>query len=676
MAIQRMKKVTVVTHERNSQPLVDWLYARRELHVEEIASDAEELPVSLTQLDVGAQETEVSLSKLERIMEVCSLFPREGGNFLEGLFSAKKTVTAEEIEAARRDVDVEALLAEAETLRSRYEALLERSSAVAQEREQLSPFELLPESPGRLLRLQRMGVRLVECSLDTHEALSEDPRAREHIAWEIVRHERTSVTLFLAWPRTHAEEAQEVLSAYRMRELALPDFPETVQERIGALEEQQRRLEAEQEEVEEKIATFSACAPQVELLLGYWESERQRILDVQKFMLSKRLCIATGYVPAHRAEDLRGSLIRAFPETGMVVEDPAPTDEVPVAIRLSRFFRPAQVLVNMFGLPDYFSFDPTPFLTFTFLTFFGICFGDVAYGLLLILLSTYLKRRFRANGGLREFFRLFTYAGVTTVFFGALMGSWASDLYDPAYLGPGNLLLTVKEKLALMDPLDAPVVALLAALGIGVMNQFYGIIMRIYGNVRRRDWQGALFDGVFWLLFLPGVIVLMATLFVHLPPWLLRAGTGLALIGGLGLVLTQGRDQEGWAARLIVGLVSLYGIMGTYGVTSFIGDVLSYSRLLALGLTTTVVGKAFNIVGGLLKPIPVAGLALFAVLLLVGHGFNFMMSILGGFVHSARLILLEFFNRFYSGGATPFKPFGFSSDRVELVASPTDQHTA
>lgn len=675
MAIQRMKKVTLVTHERDSQPFVDWLYARRELHLAEITSDETELPVSLTQLDVSTRETEATLSKLERIMEVCSLFPRQEGDFLEGLFSAKRTVTAEDIEAARRDVDVEALFAEAEQLRSRYEALMERISVVIQEREQLSPFEVLQESPGRLLQLRRMVVRLVECSVDTYEQLTGDARAREHIAWEVVRHEHMAVGLLLVWPKTHTKEVQEVLSGYRLKELSLPDFPETVQERIQALEEQRRKLEVERQELEEQIEAFSACAPQVELLLGYWESERQRVLDVQKFMRSPRLCIATGYVPAHRAEDFQERLARAFPETGIVVENPAPTDDVPVAIRLHPFFRPAQVLVNMFGLPDYFSFDPTPFLTFTFLTFFGICFGDVAYGLLLIVLSTYLKRRFQANEGLREFFRLFTYAGVSTVLFGALMGSWASDLYDPAYLGPGNLLLRAKERLALMDPLDAPVMALLAAIGIGVLNQFYGIIMRIYGNARRRDWQGALFDGVFWLLFLPGVIVLISTLFVQPPPWLLQTGAGWAVIGGMGLVLTQGRDQEGWGARLIVGLVSLYGIMGTYGVTSFIGDVLSYSRLLALGLTTTVVGKAFNIVAGLLKPIPVVGLILFVVMLLVGHLFNFIMSILSGFVHSARLILLEFFNRFYSGGAMPFRPFGFSSDRVELVASSKDQRS-
>ncbi len=138
--------------------------------------------------------------------------------------------------------------------------------------------------------------------------------------------------------------------------------------------------------------------------------------------------------------------------------------------------------------------------------------------------------------------------------------------------------------------------------------------------------------------------------------------------GALGLVLTQGRHEESIVARFLVGGVSLYGIMGTYGATSFIGDALSYSRLLALGLTTSIVGMSFNILADLTSDVPGVGVVLFAVLAILGHTFNFFISIIGAFVHSARLILLEFFGRFYEAGGVRYEPFGFRSERIEVAS--------
>jgi V/A-type H+-transporting ATPase subunit I len=144
-------------------------------------------------------------------------------------------------------------------------------------------------------------------------------------------------------------------------------------------------------------------------------------------------------------------------------------------------------------------------------------------------------------------------------------------------------------------------------------------------------------------------------------------GLVLAGIGGVGLVLTQGRKEKGIVAKGVTGLVSLYGVLGTYGVTAFIGDTLSYSRLLALGLTTSIVAMAFNEIASGFKAWGAVGLVLFALFALAGHTFNFAVSILSAFVHSARLIFLEFFGRFYEGGAKRFAPLGFNSLRIELI---------
>ena len=321
----------------------------------------------------------------------------------------------------------------------------------------------------------------------------------------------------------------------------------------------------------------------------------------------------------------------------------------------------------MFGLPSYFSFDPTPFLTIGFLLFFGICFGDVAYGLMLMGFSYYIMYKYKNHESIKNFFKLFFYAGVSTAIIGAITGAWAGDLHNAKYLGENNLLLRLRNSLMLIDPLAKPVVALVFAIGLGIINQFYGISLRMYGELKKGNVGNAIYDCVFWLIFLPGILIISMPLFMEMHGWLFKIGLYITIGGAVGLALTQGRNEKGWIGRILTGFISIYGIMGSYGCTSFISDILSYSRLLALGLTTSIIAMSFNIIADIVKSIDIIGIGAFILVLILGHTFNFLMCIISSFVHSARLIFLEFFNRFYQGGAIRFRPYGFSSKRIQLI---------
>jgi V/A-type H+-transporting ATPase subunit I len=322
----------------------------------------------------------------------------------------------------------------------------------------------------------------------------------------------------------------------------------------------------------------------------------------------------------------------------------------------------------MFGVPDYFSFDPTPYLAVSFLIFFGFCFGDVIYGAMLCLVAGYLAWKARWYEGLNDFCMLFFYCGVTTMVVGVLTGSWASDL--PRYFGEGNLWERLKDRTTLVDPLGRPMLVLLVAIALGVINQFFGIVLKGYGALRKGDIAGAIFDSGLWLIALPGFLIVLSMLFFPaLPRSVFKAGLIMLGLGGLGLVLTQGRNERGIVAKAATGAVSLYGILGSYGCISFFGDVLSYSRLLALGLTTVIVGMSFNLMAGLVRGVPWAGVLLFILVLIIGHAFNFAVSILGSFIHPARLIFLEFFSRFYQGGGLRFRPLSRDNHLVMVVPS-------
>jgi V/A-type H+-transporting ATPase subunit I len=196
------------------------------------------------------------------------------------------------------------------------------------------------------------------------------------------------------------------------------------------------------------------------------------------------------------------------------------------------------------------------------------------------------------------------------------------------------------------------------------LNQFYGVGLAIYKAARRRDYASIVYDCVGWLLFLPAI---SALLFIG-TKWGIgfRYGYLIALATGAVLLFLGGARQGKGVGKVLMGLVNLYGIQSSYGAGSFLGDVLSYSRLLALGLTTSMLGSAFNMIGSLVK-VPVVGVLLGGVVLLFGHLLNYFMGAMGAFIHSARLILLEYFGRFYEGGAPRFHRFGFWSEVVKIV---------
>jgi V/A-type H+-transporting ATPase subunit I len=267
---------------------------------------------------------------------------------------------------------------------------------------------------------------------------------------------------------------------------------------------------------------------------------------------------------------------------------------------------------------------------------------------------------------------LLFWGGVSSVVVGALTGSWAADLWDDRYLGAGNPLGWVARRLMIGDPMEKPLVVLGVALAMGILNQLWGITMKFIGCWRQGDRKGALFDAGFWYLLLPGMVILVAGVFApETPSWLTTLGTLLAIAGAAGLVLTQGRAEKSLAGKAIVGLVSLYGIVGSYGCMAFVGDTLSYSRLLALALTTTIVGMAVNLIGVIVTDMlgaPLLGaIVVFALIALPGHALNLVLSALGAFIHSARLIFVEFFGRFYEPGAPRFVPLGASSSRIRVT---------
>ncbi len=651
-----MMRVTAIVPAEALQNFTERLHQYSLLH---LISVDEKLPESFSAIEAESTLATEKAAKLEQVLSFCESWGAGKRSFLESIFPAKTCAREEQIRQAADKIDAESLHVQATELRATRDRLLQRISSLDKEAERILVYKpiLVPLSQfSRLKHLRIVLARIPRPALEVIKQASPETLMYETLAGELT---------WLAFPAKEPSVIQ-MISSLGISAEELPALDITAAERLQQIAGEKEQLQGQLSAVEEESKAFALKAPEIELALGFWQSEVNRHEGLRKMVSSPRLGVVRGYLPARKLERFSAEVHTGFAGE-LIAERPQPGEPVPVKITLHRFFRPIRLLVDMFGVPDYFSIDPTPFLTLTFLAFFGICFSDAIYGLMLITVALLLRRKFRNQEGLRAFFTLFLYAGVSTMIFGALTGSWLGDLSDPKYLGENNLLWRIKEFFPYFDPLANPMTALVVAIGIGIANQFYGILMLIWRNLRRKDIKGALFDGVLWYFYLGGLVILVSGMFTTIPATLSRIAKYLLAAGALGLVLTQGRDQPTISGKITQGIISLYGIMGSYGATSFIGDALSYSRLLALGLTTTIIGMAFNIIGKILSSMPYIGILLFIAVAAFGHIFNFFMSIIGSFVHPTRLILLEFFSRFYEAGGIRFQPFGFRTERVEVI---------
>lgn len=665
MAIDGVKKLTIVAPLNIKDKLLARLYELQVLHVADAFSREYEGVVK--RIEVKTAKAEENINKLNLIISTFELFVKRKKSFFEGFFTLPLQVRHSEFNHILATFDIDILFEECKRINDGYHSLARTISNTESILHHLSSFLDLPYRIEELMGMEWVEANICLASSNKLDELSNDYEASEILTWQVVglvNGRKKRILVFHL--KKERDKASNLLEKYNITRIPFPDIPGDIKERIDILKKELVNYTTKQKQFKNRVIELSRHYNEVEIALSYWENEREKAHSEKNCVSSKRVLVVTGYVLERNTGRLKEIINNEFPEVTSIYEDPSPEENVPVSITLNRFFKPVQLLTNMFGLPNYFSFDPTPFLALGFLLFFGICFGDVIYGLMLMGFSYYVMYKYKNYEGIRDFFNLFFYAGISTAIIGCVTGVWAGDIYNAKYLGENNLLLRLRNSLMLMDPLERPVIALVFAIGLGIVNQFYGISLRMYGELRKGNVGNAIFDCGLWLIFLPGIIIITIPIFSKIPDLLFNVGLYMTMTGVIGLVLTQGRNEKTWIGKIVIGLVSIYGILGTYGCTSFVSDILSYSRLLALGLTTSIIAMSFNIVADIVRSINIIGIGAFILVLILGHIFNFLMCIISSFVHPARLIFLEFFGRFYQGGAIKFRPYGFSSKRVQL----------
>lgn len=451
------------------------------------------------------------------------------------------------------------------------------------------------------------------------------------------------------------EDVLDILRQFGFNTVTFKDMQGTAAENIGRMEDRIQAIQKERTQLEAQLSQMSGLRSKLEYYYDSILMKRDRAAVASRFVRTKRTFCFEGYLPAG-AKDMVAKLLDKYNCYYQIEEIPE-GEEAPVLLKETELAYPFEAITDMYALPTYREVDPTAWLAPFYFLFFGMMLSDAAYGIVITIACAVLLKKYRLEGMMRKLVKLFFWCGISTIFWGAMFGGWFGDFFYRAaeMFGAGDATVFGKplSDLAIwFNPVNDPMTLLIFSFILGGVHLFLGMGIKAYMLIREGHWIDAVCDIGFWYLLLIGLVlygVLGSTV-----------GGGMAIVGALGLLLTGGRAKKGFFGKLVGGLGSLYGI------TSYLADVLSYSRLLALGLATGVIAQVINTMGSLVGD-GVFGFIVLLIVGVVGHAFNISINALGSFVHSSRLQYVEFFGKFYEGGGTPFAPFNKKTKYVDII---------
>ena len=661
MAKLKCKLVSIYALRQEKSALMKRLQELSVIDIDTAASDDETaaLPEGYFKTDTADRQNtyirnaEVAESALKILNTLC---PEKKG--LAGLFSQKRLLSPEEFYPDRKRTEKALSLAFEVTESERKITELKAEAArLDMTREQMLPWAELdvPLSFSGTVST-RAFIGTVSGVYDTEGLYAKIAECDPELALytEVVNTGKDITYIFACCRNSDAARAEAVL---RSLGFARPFQITSKLPRVKIASKEKRAEDCLKKvsEYTEKIKKIAENRREIEALADYCRNRAERYRTAGEICETGHTVLIKGYVAERDLPFLQKTLDKQF--TVVIEAEDADENLAPVILKNNAFARPAETLVKMYSLPGPNDIDPTFVTGFFYYLFFGMMFSDAGYGLLMVIATTLVLKKFRLSASMRQNMRLFRYCGISTILWGLVFGSFFGDsiaVISENFFGHRVALP------ALIDPMNGDAVTLLIlSIALGFAEVIAGLCAKFVTCLKNGDKKGAFFDAGLWITCLVGIAV-MALGFVALPV-LKTVGIAVTLVSVAGLILTQGRDKKNPVARIFSGIVSLYD------VTGYVSDLLSFSRLMALGLTTSAMGAVFNMLSSM-SGRSLGGIVMLVIIFPVGHAINFGLNVLGAYVHTLRLQYVELFSKFYEGGGREFKAFSFKSKYTDLDA--------
>ncbi|MCB9809761.1 hypothetical protein H6771_02195 [Candidatus Peribacteria bacterium] len=553
----------------------------------------------------------------------------------------------------------EEVLSSTEDASERLSRLAVEQDQTEKEREAARIWESFPATAADLQPTAQTAYQLLQLS-DRHlEALQETLEAD------------TTLLISLLWGQARGRQALALLLYHQSAEKQLRDIIAATEaqaitlepgdapaERLSQAEKKLQRLAEEQRELLQKLQQNTYYLEDLRFYADHLTSEKALHEAAARAFQSERVFVLEGWVAKKNEATLREALREGFGE-GVIFEAIAPAEgEKPPVLTENKknVTEPYKLITEMYGTPSAADIDPTPSMTPFFFISFGLCLSDVGYGIMLLLLGLYLKHKTTHSDDWKQIFQLLVYCGIGALLGGIAVGGYfgITPAQAPLFLLERGCDAAAKADCSFIgqfiDPMGSPISFLIIACSFGMLQLMWGIGMNAYKHFLKGDRRDGIVS-VGWVLTL--LMLVLTVVFQYV------LGTApfnmWYLVGAAALVVFTGGALKG------SGVMGRFfsGLLGFADVTSYLSVVLSFSRVMALGMATGVVAFAMNLTAGVLYDVvgvPVLAHLIAVAFLIFGHLLNFGLSMFSAFVHSMRLQFIEYFGQFFAGGGRAFAP--------------------
>ncbi|WP_346935256.1 V-type ATP synthase subunit I [Clostridium sp.] len=651
MAIVKMNKFMLLAFENQKKSLLEKLQSFQNVQFLDLSKNE---TIELNQLKSDNASSEISevegeLSKVKFTIELLSTFS-EKPKLLKDLKEGKKSYSYDVLEQINNTSHWREVYSDLKQKDNKINMNHNYITKLKANIEDLKPWESLDTSVESLNRLKKSKAILGEIPQGNVDSLRlKLEETTKNYYFEVISSIGRNSYIMVIVHNDEIADIEQLLksSTFSKIDIQCDGIPKEV---IKEYKKTIESIKAENNFIQDSMKEHVNKLEEYKIVYEYLSSLLLRLKSTENFLKSRNIVAIEGYYPTELHNNFESTLKNILGNDYYLESEAAEGDDVPVKLKNNKVFESFENITSMYSVPKYKEIDPTPLLAPFYIFFFGMMLSDAGYGFVMFVGTLIALTVFNLDDEMRKSVKMFFLLSISTIFWGVMYGSYFGDFIKIAPLW--------------MKPDSNVGLLMIVSVVMGLIQIYVGLGIKAYMQIRDKDYFGAFSDVGLWYITLTGAIIWALSAFVDLaslgvPAVIITIAKYGTIAGMIGIVLTNGRQESSIGAKLGQGFYALYGI------TSYVGDLVSYTRLAALGLATGFIAYAFNIMVSMVSTswaTVIFGVAIFVV----GHIFNLFINALGAYVHTCRLQYLEYFGKFYEGGGTAFEPLKYNSKYFKI----------
>ena len=623
MAIVKMSKFNLLSFEEKRSSLLNILQNFNYVHFNDLEVSEDETYLKEVKNESKLNDLNESLDKLHYSIETVNKFAGENKTDL-------KRIDLDKVYKAGSNFDFNLIYDKLLKLVKKREGLVDKRQAISQKIDDLGPWKDIDTDLTTLYDSNRVYVDTGSISSQFYDTLRKtlvEKHLDESMVYRYSEADKLSYVVAIS-SLADEEEFKEILREFGFVRIKVKAEGSVVNS-LRELESERKAVNSEIEKIETEIAEFSKYSDDFNLYEAYLENERKKEASAEFFLKTKSMDVIEGYVPEDMTDTFKKDLESVLDEKFILDIKEAELDDpkVPIILDNNKVVEPFESIVETYALPQYNEIDPSLLVAIFYTIFTGFMIGDLGYGLLGLIGTIYLLKTKDFPKSKEKMIKVFMAISISACVFGILFGSVFGGIIDV----PFGWIDTQQDVYTLIG----------MSFAIGTVALAVSVAMTIVINLKNNRPLDAVYDSLFIYMFLGGI-----GYYVYSKN---KIGLYIMAAGMVGILLFSGRDAKSIGGRLGSGFYNVYGL------TSWIGDFVSFLRLMALVLSGGFVAYAVNVIVKMVGGSGIVGIIGAILIFVLFQLFNMFLSYLSAYVHGLRLIYVEMFNKFYEGGGVKFR---------------------